>query len=234
MARTGRHTTRFEADRHYHVYNRGVGWLTIFPSPHNAKFFLGKFERSVYPVAELISFAFCVDHFHLLIEIREQDVLDHFGSQNLRVDFESVHHLVSHQFKSLFIGYAKAFNKRLDYTRPGGVFQSPFKRVLVPDISDVKRVLTYHHINPQKHGLIEDFRQSRQTSYRAYLSDRPTKLDRTLITELFGSKEALIRHHQDAYHRVIVDEPRHLEDEGNGLAGAGRGVWCCRGSGAVR
>lgn len=219
MAHTSHYTTRFEADQYYHIYNRGIDRLPIFAAPNNARFFLSKFERSIVPVAELISFAFCLDHFHLLIKIRDLLTLDKYGALNPRVQFSNTHHLVSHQFRSLFIGYAKAYNKQGDYTRPGGVFQSPFKRVLVSGSQNVKRVVTYHHINPQKHGLIKDFRESRQTSYRGYLSHLPTKLDRQLVTDLFGSKEAFIQHHQNAYSRMLHDEPWHLEDPDDGLKG---------------
>ncbi|MEJ2736429.1 MAG: hypothetical protein P8189_23160, partial [Anaerolineae bacterium] len=84
----------------------------------------------------------------------------------------------SRQFNNLFIAYAKAFNKA--YRRTGGLFESPFKRKRVDNDRYFTYLVVYIHRNPEKHGLVDDFRHWPHSSYEAILSTKPS---RNLVNE---------------------------------------------------
>ena len=56
-------------------------------------------------------------------------------------------------------------------------------------------------VNPQKHGFVADFREYPYSSYRALLSDKPTRLERDHVLEWYGGRVAF-----DAVHQTLSDE----------------------------
>ena len=63
------------------------------------------------------------------------------------------------------------------------------------------RLVHYIHFNPQEHGFVADFREYPYSSYRAFVSDKPTKLRRSQVLDWFGGRAAF-----DAIHRTLSDE----------------------------
>ena len=74
----------------------------------------------------------------------------------------------SQKFSNLFNAYSKAFNKR--YSRTGGLFQRPFRRIRVTTDEQLIQVVIYIHRNPEKHGLVNDFRDWKYSSFDAFYS----------------------------------------------------------------
>jgi putative transposase len=109
---------------------------------------------------------------------------------------------ISQQFGNLFNAYAKAFNKV--YNRTGSLFQNPFGRLEVQSDEHFIHLVTYIHRNPQRHGLIEDFRDWPYSSYAEILHNRPTRVQRSEVIEWFGDLKAFINHHQDAPNRQAI------------------------------
>ena len=50
-------------------------------------------------------------------------------------------------------------------------------------------MILYVHLNPLKHKFTNDFKTYPFSSYKTFLSDKPTSVDRAYILELFGGKE---------------------------------------------
>jgi len=195
MAKTTHYFVKFEADCHYHVYNRAIDKKYLFVSADNYVFFLRQYDKYLSPVATTLSYALLGNHFHFGIRIRPLADLATFQKwSNLDpARFSTPHALVAHQFQRLFQSYAMSFNKQQG--RTGTLFQTPFKRCAV-DPDDVSRMILYHHLNPQRHKLVKDFSQYPWTSYPRYLANRPSKLPRAEVFELFGGKEQFIHSHQ--------------------------------------
>jgi putative transposase len=107
----------------------------------------------------------------------------------------------SHQFNNLFIAHAKAFNKA--YRRIGGLFKSPFKRKRVDNDRYFTYLIVYIHRNPEKHGLVDDFRNRPYSSYRAILSTRPSRMQRATVLDWFGGRAGFAE-----AHLTWVDESR--------------------------
>jgi putative transposase len=225
MAKTEHYYTKFEAGNYYHVYNRTVDLKPLFKNEGNYLFFLRKYAEYLSAVVETHAYCLLGNHFHLLIRIKTMDELLVFREQQkaaklaaqdmVTVDlttFEKLSNLalpnlpppnpkpdttaydiVSHQFQKFFQSYAMAFNKQHD--RVGTLFQTPFKRVLIDDDNYLTNMVYYVHANPQKHGLIDDFRDWKWSSYHSFLSEMPTSLCRDEVLTWFGGLEKFVEYH---------------------------------------
>jgi hypothetical protein len=97
-------------------------------------------------------------------------------------------------FQNLFIAYAQAFNRR--YKRTGSLFQKLFKRRLADSDRYFAALVRYIHRNPQKLGLISDFREWPWSSYRVILDDQPTRILRADVLVWFGGRTPFIALHE--------------------------------------
>jgi putative transposase len=167
---------------YYHIFNRGNNGEAIFRTAENVRFFMAKYANYIQPVAS--TFAYCImpNHFHLLIFTYVEEVLE--GGRVLTP---------SRQLSRLFGSYAKSFNAL--HERSGSVFENPFERILVEDEGHLRRLVTYIHQNPQRHGLVDDFRTWPYASYRSLLSRQPTRLHRDDVLSWFGGRQGFIEAH---------------------------------------
>jgi putative transposase len=106
----------------------------------------------------------------------------------------------------MFNAYTKAVNKA--YNRIGSLFQRPFGRIEVASEEHFIHLITYIHQNPQKHGLVEDFRTWPYSSYHALLSSKPTRVKREVVLTWFDGPAGVRMSHQ----RMILEHPLVPED----------------------
>jgi putative transposase len=146
----------------------------VFIERRNYAYFLCLFARHIEPVAQIFAYCLLKNHFHFLVRIKTeaeiQQSLNQFSSQSLRV-FETLRDSIgasypSKKFSDFFNAYAKSINKA--YGRTGSLFQHPVGRVVVKNDRQAFAVVAYIHQNPQKHQLIDDFRQWEYSSYAAF------------------------------------------------------------------
>jgi hypothetical protein len=88
------------------------------------------------------------------------------------------------QFSHLFNAYTQGFNKV--FQRKGSLFTENFERKLVDSDQYFTRLIQYIHLNPQKHGFVNDFREYPYSSYHSHLSNKTTQLKRAAVHEWFG------------------------------------------------
>jgi putative transposase len=162
----------------YHVYNRGNNREKLFREKRNYDYFLKLYLKYVDPIA--VTYAYCLmpNHFHSLVKIREQKVEGLSPKQ---------------QYSNFFNSYAKSINKA--YGRVGALFQRPFGRIEVTDDSYRIQLVFYVHLNPQRHGLVKDFRNYKYSSYKLLLQDDPTFLARTDVMAWFGGPDGFVEAH---------------------------------------
>jgi hypothetical protein len=96
-------------------------------------------------------------------------------------------------FKNLFIAYTRAFNRATG--RTGTLFERPFHRKPVDSQAYFLTLINYIHQNPQKHGLIADFRDWKWSSYGAYCSDRPSNIRREQVIAWYGGQRSFFEAH---------------------------------------
>jgi putative transposase len=182
-----------EYGQYYHVYNRGNNRENLFVEERNYAYFLKLYALHIEPLASTFAYCLLPNHFHFLVQIREVEDLtssDLTGFQNL-----SGLGKPSQYFSNLFNAYAKAFNRA--YGRTGALFERPFGRVLVASNAYFVWLVTYIHQNPEKHGLIPDFRDWPYSSYSAHLSQQPTRLKRDSVLAWFDGKAGFVSSHEE-------------------------------------
>ncbi len=186
----------------YHIYNRGTNGETLFRTQRNYMFFLQRYADYIQPVAETYAYCLMGNHFHLAIRTRmPEEQADYHAAHAIGTPFRLLS--PSRRFSHLFNAYAKAFNHEIG--RTGSLFEHPFHRKLVTDEAYFWRLITYIHRNPEHHGFIDDFRTWPHSSYSAFLSDRPTRLNRAAVLEGLGGREAFVRAHDGADYQDISE-----------------------------
>jgi REP element-mobilizing transposase RayT len=185
----------FEPGTYYYVYNRGNNLENIFLEERNYNYFLMLIQKYLLPIADVYAYCLLKNHFHLLIRIKEMDELPE--------KYQSKVHL---PFSNLFNAYAKSINK--SYDRVGSLFQEHLKRNRVKEEEYLKQLVVYIHLNPVKHKFSNRFENYLHSSYRSYLSDKETNVQRDFILELFGGLENFRFHHDESkikYEGIIAE-----------------------------
>ncbi|MCP2026929.1 REP element-mobilizing transposase RayT [Flavobacterium sp. HSC-32F16] len=185
----------FEAGQYYHVYNRGNNSENIFIEERNYNYFLGKVKKYILPIADIYAYCLLKNHFHIVLRIK--DKID------LPEKFKEKIHL---SFSNLFNSYSKSINKA--YDRTGSLFQEHLQRNRIENEEYLKQLILYVHLNPVKHKFCKDFQLYRHSSYRSYLSNKPSNIDRDFIIKLFNDLENFIFCHDERrliYEGVLND-----------------------------
>lgn len=197
----------------YHIYNRGNNGETIFRQRENYLYFLKLYLKHFYLMAETFAYCLLPNHFHFVVWIRSRAEVEALvaksrtprvlrisgqgsGGQTLGVPAVPT---PSQAFGNLCNAYAKAVNNR--YGRTGSLLEHPFGRIPVTTDAYFYNLITYVHRNPQKHGIVDDFRDWPYSSYDAILHDKPTRLSKTAVLEWYGG----LAQFQEA-HEIAPDE----------------------------
>jgi putative transposase len=171
----------------YHIYNRGINGEDIFKEHKNYTYFLKLYQQHVTPYVETIAFNLLINHFHLMVTIKEKVWVNDQWIDNTDAK-------TSKAFSNLFNAYAQGINKV--YHRTGGLFQTPFKRKILIDKGHFTWLPYYIHTNSQLHGLVADFRLWPPCSYNAYLKSETGLVNTKPLLDWFGGKEAFIKYHE--------------------------------------
>jgi len=181
-------------DRYFHIFNRGNNGQQVFFTEENFKYFLRLFYQFMFPYVELLAYSLMPNHFHFLIKTKNSIFLLKDGIPSYTDNEVEIGKVVSNQFRRYFITYSMAINNQEKKT--GSLFSKNFKRLEIEDEEYLRYVTFYIHINPQKHGWIEDFRKYRYSSWSAFNSNKTTHLNRSLLIELFGGHDEFQNYHQ--------------------------------------
>lgn len=191
----------------YHIYTRGTNKTNIFIEERNYEYFLKLYEKYIPPVAYTYAYCLLKNHFHLLIKTKSQQEIDKWA-----VSQDKTRVTPSLQFAHLLNAYAKSINKA--YGRVGSLFQHPFGRVIIKDKRQFRNTMLYIHLNPRKHGFIDDFRRWPHSSYSLLISDSdsPTFLARPPSLDCFGGRQSFDQAHCEYEHNACW---LHVELEEN-------------------
>ncbi len=207
MALTEHYYTQFEEGKFYHIYNRSVDKKLMFRKEGNYDFFLKRYEDYLSEVVDTYAYCLLGNHFHLLVQVKD---LTRFRAEFKIAEKKSTHNIVSHQFRKFFQSYAMAFNKQ--HQRTGTLFQTPFKRALVDSERYFTEMIYYIHANPQKHELIDDFREWKWSSYCAFLEEEQVSLAKKEVLDWFGGKAKFEKYHLKK-HLSGISELLFLEED---------------------
>lgn len=197
-------TEKLQLDQIYHIYNRGNNRENLFRNRENYLYFLKLFSEHVAPVVVVFAYCLLPNHFHFLLRLKSREEIANLTGLGKPVRFIDRPH---QPFSNCFNAYTKAFNKR--YERTGALFERPFGRKLVDSPRYFNNLVVYIHRNPQKHGLVDDFRDWPYSSYEAVLSDKPTQIARAAVLDWFGSRADFCHSHQQEADEAAI---AHLLD----------------------
>lgn len=187
-------TARLELETYYHIYNRSINSENIFKKEEHYTLFLKKYAFHVSPFVETYAYCLLGNHFHLLLKIKSQQEI-HLEAQKQypHKEISDYSRFISSQFSHFFNGYTQSINKQMN--RTGGLFETPFRRIVVDSDAYFSHLVWYIHHNPQKHGLIKDFRDYPHSSFNAITSTETTKLNTKEVLDWFGGKKSFLDFH---------------------------------------
>ena len=171
----------------YHIYNHAVGTEKLFLSEDNYNYFLRRYEHFISPVADTYAYCLMSNHIHFLVEIRNQIPIP----ENSRY---SETQFVSKQFANLFSSYSQAFNKQ--QRRLGNLFISNFRRSKIDRDEYLTNVIKYIHLNPVKHGAVENVWQWKFSSYNVICSEAKSFVAKNQPLEWFGGVVEFKKYHE--------------------------------------
>lgn len=202
---------------YYHLFNRGSNCQNIFYLPKNYDYFLKLLKDFLGGYVYFLAYSLMPNHFHLVIKVKDEIVTEkdknqgdegtvlseENGSFIIIKDEVEIGKLVVKQLKRMFITYAMAINNQEN--RVGNLFDPKYKRLLIDNQDYLEYVIFYTHFNPEKHGIANNFRAYKFSSFRAINGTGKTSIARELVHEIYGGKEAFLN-----YHNVLHEERTEL------------------------
>ncbi len=182
--------TPISGGAYYHIFNRGANKQNVFFNSENYVFFLKLLDKYLKDYVHVLAYCLLPNHFHLIIQVKEELI----ENDQIIVNEIEVGKLVVQKIRSMFIAYSMAIN--IQEKRIGSLFESKYKRLEIEDEDYLRYVIFYTHYNPEKHGIDDDFRTYRFSSYRALISDKKTNLRRDLVYGIFGDKCDFLNYHE--------------------------------------
>jgi len=162
----------------YHVFNRTNNKDRMFIDQDNYLHFIKLMKKYLVEVCEINAYALIPNHFHMLISIDP----NYDGN-------------INQNFSNFFNSYAKGFNKW--HKRHGSLFENPYNRSRITSEDHFRRIVAYIHWNPQKHKLVECFKDYKYSSFSSYLSDEKDWISCEKFNQYFKSKYDLLDYHSD-------------------------------------
>ena len=193
-------TQPFEPSCFYHFYNRGNNKENIFIEKSNYFYFLNLIKKYLLPIADIYAYCLLPNHFHLLLKIKDENLLPD--------KIQKGKSTISQSFSNLFNAYTKAFNKK--YNRSGSLFQKHPKKIKIENEKYLQNLIIYINTNPSHHQ-IADYSEYEFSSFPALLSLKPTYIKREEIICIFNDLENLIYVHQSKKNQIEIMEKLKLE-----------------------
>jgi REP element-mobilizing transposase RayT len=187
-----KNTAALAPDTYYHIFNRGINKEILFKEKRNYTYFLNKYLKFISPIAKTYAFCLLKNHFHFLICTRSEETLKKFVPEEKDYSSEQI---ISLQFSHLFNSYAQAINKR--FSRTGGLFETPFRRIEVSEDYYLIQLIAYIHLNPLKHGFTKDYVNYLYSSYQLLLAGNSKILEANTVMNLFGGPQLYSSFHNN-------------------------------------
>jgi REP element-mobilizing transposase RayT len=181
-----------ENGNYYHIYNRGNNGIDVFFDSESYYHFLRLFDRYISPIAETYAWCLLKNHFHILVYIKLDIEIDFSKLEYSTVEKPKVLD-PSKQFGHLFNAYTQAINKK--FKRTGALFEKPFERKQITSEKYLQNVIYYIHNNPVQHGFVQQMSLYPWSSFESIVSDKPTKLKRQNVIDLYGTKLDFLDYH---------------------------------------
>ena len=101
--------------------------------------------------------------------------------------------MISRQMNSFLVSFANYINNK--YNRKGGIFQKPFKRIIIENDAHLQQAIIYTNANAQKHGMVADYKHYQYSSYLHTLQNDQYFIDSKSIFHFFGGSQKFLSAH---------------------------------------
>ncbi|MBL7815636.1 MAG: hypothetical protein JNL70_11515 [Saprospiraceae bacterium] len=208
----------------YHIYNRAIGRAWLFANDENNHYFLKKWKQYIHPYIETYAYCLMVNHFHFLVRVRRIDnaMRQQIEQENTvasrkflngEIEFNT---FLEDQFKRLFSAYTLAYNKQ--QSRHGSLFQESFKRIQIGNEVKLINTLCYIHHNPIHHDASPFYDVWTFSSFKAYLSQANTLIERQEGLKLFdgmGVNSKAFENYHETYRQSKTAFRQHIDEDDN-------------------
>jgi putative transposase len=202
----------------YHIFNHANGFENIFREPENYRYFLGKYQLYISPIAETYAYCLMPNHFHLVVRIRKREVIEglilksnytfpkvqNFGKGEFINRDRDIEKYISKQFANLFSCYTQSFNK-VNFRR-GSLFIKNFKREPITSKEQFLNAVIYTHRNPIHHGFRDRFEDWPYSSYFGIISNDEPVVETGKLLKMFGGRDQFIQKHIDSVKWITAFE----------------------------
>ena len=181
----------------YHLFNHANGRENLFVEEKNYSFFLEKLAYHIFPVCRIYGYCLMRNHFHLFISARTiKELKQLWQSPDIGKisDEKKIILKTSKAFSNFFSSYTQAFNKV--YNRMGSLFIPSMKAEPIESNDSFCRVIHYVNKNPVHHGFTDRIEMWPHSSYKIFLSNSPTKIERDYVLKIFGGLDKFIEYHK--------------------------------------
>jgi hypothetical protein len=194
-----------EYGKYYHIFNKGAKGISIFIKENDYIHFLDLMSIFLTPVADIYAYALMGNHLHLVLRIKDKTEIGYLDSEyadsddinlkwktypvntsNKTSDSFNKKPVPGNMLKHMFNSYAQWFNK--SHNRSGQLLKHNYDKIIIDNVTYLKRLIIYVHNNPVKHGFCEHPVEYGWTSYLSLISIKPTKLSRERVLGWFDDK----------------------------------------------
>ncbi len=181
-------STPFIPEKIYHVYTHAVEKEYLFRKRENYNYFITKYKEYIPQVADIFAYCLLPNHFHFLIRVKsENEIYNFLKNKNATKGDEDISKKISQQFSHLLNGYSQAYNKM--FNRLGTLFMSRIRRKEIDDDHYFTRAIGYVHVNPIKHGFVNEYSAWEFSSYLQYIGEENHFIVKEEGLSWFGGKE---------------------------------------------
>lgn len=212
---------QLKANSFIHIYNNANRKNNLFYFDDNYNYFLSLFFEHISPIASIYSYCLLPNNFHFLVKTKsEKEIFTYFKIEGKfpdetmtldeikklskanglnNIDILGV--LISKQFSKFFNVFTKVINKQQN--RGGSLFKCTFESNEIKNNRELIECISCIHINPIEQNFTKDITTWKYNSYNAMLSNRPTKLMRVEVIDIFENIEYFIEFHNEKIKKYL-------------------------------
>ncbi len=198
----------FEPCNYYHIVFKSIDGLLLFQEETDYYIFLKRLKEFTGFLFDTWAYCQLQNHVHLIVKARPAglifDDVNNMAAEKQTVSMKKflneptelifIDEMFERQVNSFMVSFAN-FSKN-KYKRQGGLFQKPFKRILISNDSWLQQAIIYVHANPLKHKISKNYESYRHSSYAEIVSAKTVNCDVKSVLLFFGGLNKSIHFHE--------------------------------------
>jgi hypothetical protein len=204
-----------EPDKIYYFCNYTNAQNKLFYAEKDYFDFLKKYADHLVPILDTYAYCLLPNQFHWLVKIKSENEIFDYLKVNNRIPEETLNFqqyknlssttgglvanifslTISKQFSLFFNAYTLLWQKH--FSKRESLFENAIKKLEILNSQQVKDTLLSIHLMPTEFGIEPDFEQWKFSSFQAYLSSKPSSIERNEALNLFDGKDNFVLAHSE-------------------------------------